>query len=160
MQNIALGEPSLSDYLNAAENAATALGVNLVKAEVSTPDDLSPAFGDLVDAGANVIVFDAQAIFSSEREQLIALAANAKIPAIYSQVVFVEDGGLMSYGFDLAGNFRRLADYVVRIFEGATPADLPVGTPSLQLAVNLITARDQGLEVPPNIIALAGVVIE
>jgi putative ABC transport system substrate-binding protein len=95
------------------------------------------------------------------RERIIALAARYRLPAIYSYRYFVEDGGLMSYGADLIGLYRRVASYVDRVLKGEKPADLPVQQPTqYQLVINLRTAKALGLDVPPTLLAVADEVIE
>jgi ABC-type uncharacterized transport system substrate-binding protein len=95
------------------------------------------------------------------RELIIALAARHKLPAVYFRRYFVTSGGLVSYGYDLADQFRRAAGYVDRILKGEKPADLPVQAPTkYELAINLKTAKALGLTVPQALLATADEVIE
>ena len=91
------------------------------------------------------------ALTARHREQIIALAARHKLPAVYYRRLFVADGGLISYGPDLIDQYRRAAGYVDRILKGEKPADLPVQAPTkYELAINLKTAKALGLDVPPS----------
>jgi ABC-type uncharacterized transport system substrate-binding protein len=95
------------------------------------------------------------------RELILGLAAQHKLPAVYFRRLFVNDGGLLSYGYDLLDQFRRAAGYVDRILKGEKPADLPVQAPTkYELVVNLKTAKALGLEIPPSVLARAEEVIE
>ena len=95
------------------------------------------------------------------RERIIALAARHKLPSVYYRRYFITSGGLISYGPDLADQYRRAASYVDRILNGEKPADLPVQAPTkYELAINLKTAKALGIEVPPSLLARADEVIE
>ena len=103
----------------------------------------------------------ANRITIAHRENIIALAARYRVPAIYSFRYFVTDGGLVSYGADLIGVYQAVASYVDRILKGEKPADLPVcSRPNSSLSINLKTARTLGLNVPPALLARADEVIE
>jgi putative ABC transport system substrate-binding protein len=92
---------------------------------------------------------------------MVALAAKSGLPAIYEVRDFADAGGLLSYGPNVVGNFRRAAGYVDKILKGAQPGDLPMEQPTrFELVVNLRTAKALGLTIPPSILALADEVIE
>ncbi len=95
------------------------------------------------------------------RKHVAEFAARHRIPAVSGWSVFAESGGLFTYGPRLSETFRRLADYVVRILQGAKPSDLPVERPKVfELVINLKTARVLGLAIPPSLLARADEVIE
>jgi putative ABC transport system substrate-binding protein len=95
------------------------------------------------------------------RDGIIKLAARFRLPALYSDPVFVADGGLIGYGPDRVDQYRRAADYVDRILKGEKPADLPVQAPTkYEMVINLKTAKALGLEVPSTLLARADEVIE
>jgi putative tryptophan/tyrosine transport system substrate-binding protein len=116
------------------------------------------AFAGLANGG---LVMTASPFGGSHPDVIITLAARYKLPAVYPWRYFVNAGGLMSYGSDLAGQFRSAAQYVDRILKGEKPADLPVQAPtSYELVINLKTAKALGLEVPATLLARADEVIE
>ena len=100
-------------------------------------------------------------MFWNHRRDIVALVNAARLPAIYPEREYVENGGLMAYGANVPDAFRRAADYVDRILKGASPADLPVQQPvRFDFVVNLKTANALGLTIPPAILARADEVLE
>jgi putative tryptophan/tyrosine transport system substrate-binding protein len=107
------------------------------------------------------LIVVASALATVHRELIIALAARHRLPAVYAFRYFVAAGGLISYGPDLADQFRRTASYVDRILKGEKPADLPVQAPTkYELVINLTTAKALGLDVPTTLLGIADEVIE
>jgi putative tryptophan/tyrosine transport system substrate-binding protein len=110
-------------------------------------------------AGALVVLPDA--IFQNERRLIAALAAKARLPAMYAWKEAVDEGGLMAYGASVPDIFRRAAVYVDKILKGAKPADLPVEQPTkFEFIINLKAAKQIGLTIPPNVLARADKVIK
>jgi putative tryptophan/tyrosine transport system substrate-binding protein len=119
------------------------------------------AFQIAVRERVNGIITTSGAVIFGQRKSIIVLAANYKLPAIYPQREFVEDGGLMSYGIDRHDNYRRAAIYVDKILRGAKPADMPVERPTkFEFLVNIKTAKQIGLTIPPNVLARADKVVK
>jgi putative tryptophan/tyrosine transport system substrate-binding protein len=141
--------------------AGQELGLNVVGAEARTPDDLDAAFQSMTRQRVDVVIVLQTSMLVSERRRIAALAATARLPAIYGYREHVDDGGLVSYGVDLRACFRRGAYYVDKILNGAMPSDLPVEFPTkVELVINLKTAKALGLDVPPSLLARADEVIE
>src|SRR5207248_6174335 len=153
--------PTIAAELQALEAAARAVGQKLVTLDAATPQAIDAAFAALVQARAGALLITVDATFNSRRDQLIALSARHRVPAMYYAREFVASGGLMSYGADLADTYRQIGGYVARLLQGAKPADLPVQQPTkFQLTINLKTAKTLGLTVPPAVLARADDVIE
>jgi ABC-type uncharacterized transport system substrate-binding protein len=107
------------------------------------------------------LIVPGSSLANDHRELIIGLAARHQLPAIYSDRVFVTNGGLVSYGPDRIDQYRRAAEYIDRILKGEKPADLPVQTPTkYELVINLKTAKALGITVPPALLAQANEVIE
>jgi putative tryptophan/tyrosine transport system substrate-binding protein len=154
------GNPDASPRRD-VEAAASALAVNIVPVEASTPNDLDAAFQKLVSERVPAVIVVHDTIFFVERRRIVTLAAAARLPTIWSDRQFAKEGGVLSYGIDEADSFRRAAGYVVKILRGARPGDLPVELPvKFELVISLKTAKALGLEVPPTLLARADEVIE
>jgi putative ABC transport system substrate-binding protein len=144
-----------------AEDAARALGLQLHLLRAGTPSEIDSAFATLAGLHAGALLVSADPFFTGQRSQIVGLAARDAVPAIYFWREFVADGGLMSYGPDLADSFRLEGVYVGKILKGAKPADLPVQqVAKLELVINSKTAKALGVTIPLTLIARADEVIE
>jgi putative tryptophan/tyrosine transport system substrate-binding protein len=141
------------------EIAGKALRVKLHSLQVRGPNDFEGAFQAASErAGSLVVIQDIVTV--THRKRIVELAAKHRLPAIYMEAEFTEAGGLMSYGPSQPDMFRRAATYLDKILKGAKPADLPVEQPTeLELVINLKTAKQIGLTIPPNVLARADRVI-
>jgi putative ABC transport system substrate-binding protein len=147
--------------LKGVEVAARALGVRLQFVEARGPENFDRAFSEMARARAGALSVLGSVMFVNERRRLVDLAAKNRLPAVYAQREFVDTGGLMSYGANVADLSRRAAIYVDRILKGARPADLPVEQPTkFELVINLKTAKVLGLTVPQSVLSRADQVIE
>ena len=146
----------------AAERTALALRWELESLKLEQPPyDFVAAFRSLTQRGAQMVLVLHSGLFTEDRAHIAALALQHGLPSMFTDKVYADAGGLMSYGPDLAFAFRRAADYVDRIAKGARPADLPIEQPtSFVLTLNLKIARALGLDVPPTLLARADEVIE
>jgi putative ABC transport system substrate-binding protein len=122
--------------------------------------DFESTFRAAGKARANALLVLASPVVNSQRHQVIELAIKNRFPAIYARSEIVDEGGLMTYGVNINDLFRRAATYVDKILKDAKPADLPVEQPmKFEFIINLKTARQMGLTIPPNVLARADRVI-
>ena len=139
---------------------ATALQLQTYSMKVSQADKLESALKDAVKAGSNALTVNLSPMINSHQRQIHQLAAENRVPAIYARGEFVQSGGLMSYGADRAEGFRRAAVMIDKILKGTKPAEIPVEQPTkFELVINLKTAKQIGLTIPPNVLARADKVI-
>ena len=156
-----LTNPASDSETKEVQAAARTLGLNLRILNVSSEPDIDAAFASLARQRVNAVIVGADAFFTPRRDQLVELAARHAIPASYHIREFVAAGGLMSYGANSIDMFRLAGVYAGRILKGEKPAELPVQqTVKFELAINLKTAKALGLEIPPQLLALADEVIE
>ena len=135
--------------------------MQLLYFDVLAANDVDPAFRAAIKGRADALLVLAGGVFTSQRIQLAELAIKNRLPAIYYATEFVEDGGLMTYGANRADLARRAATYVDKILKGTKPADLPVEQPiKFEFVINLKTAQQIGLTIPPNVLVRADRVIK
>jgi putative ABC transport system substrate-binding protein len=152
--------PDYADERSEIESAARALRIELRSIEVEGAKDLVKAFSAMTHGGANAFMGLTDTRFANHRKRVIELVAKTRLPAVYQDRMFVETGGLMSYGTNRAEWRRRTAYYVDRILKGTKPADLPVEQPmKFELVINLKTAKQIGVTIPPNVLVRADRVI-
>ena len=145
----------------AVEAAARSVGQEIALMSVGAERDLEKVFATLGELRAKALFVMAGAFFFNQRDQLVALAARHRMPTIYQSREFAAAGGLMSYGASFPQVWRQVGVYVGRILKGEKPADLPVVQPTrFELIINLRTAKELGLEIPPTLLARADEVIE
>ena len=157
-----VGGPGGSD-LQPKELRAAALSLKLKLEEIETQPNakgLESAFQTAKQKQVNAIMTISSPFFFAERKRIVELAVKYRLPAIYFQKEFVDEGGLMSYGADYDDLYRRAAVYVDKILKGAKPADLPVQQATkFEFVINLKAAKQIGLTIPPEVLARANRVI-
>jgi putative ABC transport system substrate-binding protein len=143
-----------------AEVAARAYGLHVQSLEVRGPNDLDSAFSTMIKGRADALLPLGDSVVVFHRERIVNFAAKNRLPSMHGDKAWVEAGGLMSYGQDILDNFRRAATYVDKILKGTKPADLPVEQPTkFEFVINLKTAKQIGLTIPPNVLTRANRVI-
>jgi len=137
------------------------LGVKLQYVDVLSPKDFETAFQAAVKGRADAVLMNVSgSITSPHRKEISELAVRSRLPVTYSRRQYVDDGGLVTYGLSYLDLDRRAATYVDKILKGAKPADLPVEQPTrFEFVINLKTATQIGLTIPPNVLARADKVI-
>jgi putative ABC transport system substrate-binding protein len=153
--------PAAESITRGAQEAASAIGLQLRVLHASTEGEFDTAFATLAEHKAGGIVISNEGLFNSRNEQLAALAARYKVPAIHVGREFASSGGLMSYGASVADSWRLAAAYASRILKGEKPADLPVvQSTKVELIINLKSAKTLGINVPLPLLGRADEVIE
>jgi putative ABC transport system substrate-binding protein len=149
------------DMLKETDLAAGALGLRLPIVRAYGPEDFPRAFAEIKRRQADALTVLSSPVFAGQRRRIAELAIKNRLPTVFAFRSYVDAGGLMSYGPDMADLFRRAATYVDKILKGAKPADLPVEQPTtFELVVNLKTAKALGLTVPDTLLGRADEVIE
>jgi putative ABC transport system substrate-binding protein len=147
--------------LRGVQDSARDLGQQVSILSANTEREIDVAFATVAQSGARALLVGSDPFFSSEREQVVALAARHAIPAIYEGREFATAGGLASYGASLADAYRQAALYAGRILKGEKPADLPIVQPTkFEFVINLKTAKTLGLDVSPGLVASADEIVE
>ncbi len=141
--------------------AARELGLQLHSMEVTSADKFESAFKEAIKAGSAAMAVTQTPLISSNQKQIVALAMKSLLPAMFPRGDYVANGGLMSYGAEQAEPYRRGAVIVDKILKGVKPADIPIEQPTkFELVINLNTAKQIGLAVPPSVLARADKVIK
>jgi len=153
-------EPPNIGYLKSAEAAAPSFNKKLIGLEVHGGTEIEGAVAPFAAEPHSGMIIAPNVVTFANSDLIVALAARYRLPTIYPFAFFAKAGGLASYGFDAAEQFRQGAGYVDRILRGARPADLPVQHPSkFELVINLNTARTLGLDLSPQLLSVADEVI-
>jgi putative ABC transport system substrate-binding protein len=157
--SVETGQPQWTE----SQRAARQLGLQIHSMEIGSTENYESAFKEAIKAGSGALAVTRHRLpgTNAVRKQIFELTAKYRLPAIYYSEDFVEQGGLMSYGADEVEPFKRVAWMIDKILKGASPADLPVEQPTkFELVINLKTAKQIGLTIPPNVLARADRVIK
>ena len=153
--------PGGAGHIRESELVAPGLGIQLQAPAIRSPEDLDSAFQAGVKGGAEALIVVSTGLMTAYRDRILGLALKARLPTMYSSSSFPLAGGLMSYDTDLRDRLRGAATYVDKILKGAKPGDLPVQRPTkFEFVVNLKTAKQIGLTIPPNVLVRADRVIK
>jgi putative ABC transport system substrate-binding protein len=158
-----MGNPNNPNYviqLDETQAAAKALGLQIEIFQARNSSDIDSVFSTAAKKTVQALLVLSDPMLNASRQRISDAVMKARVPAIYEFKEFVEAGGLMSYGTDILAVYRRIGVYVDKIFKGTSPADLPVEQPTkFEFVVNLKTAKQIGLTIPPNVLARADRVI-
>jgi putative ABC transport system substrate-binding protein len=153
-------DPSSEQQWKASQKPARELGLQLYSLEVSSADKFENSFKTATQVHSSALFVVSNALAASNQRRLADLAAKYRLPAVYPQINFVINGGLVSYGPDQTERYRRVAAMVDKILKGNKPAEIPVEQPTkFELVINLKAAKQIGLNIPPNVLARADRVI-
>ena len=155
-----IGNPVTELQTDAVKAAAGRFGLDVAIVEVRRAEDIAPAI-EALKGRADALIVPSEPLYNTNRIQINSWALRAQLPTIYFDRVYVETGGLMSYGPNWPSLWRRAAEVVDKILRGAKPADIPVGQPrTFELVINLKTAKALGLAIPESFLLRADEVIE
>jgi len=148
-------------FAKETEVSARSMGVQIIRVEVQSPDDIDSTFRAITKERANGLLVRLQpSLFSAHYRRVAEYTIKNRLPSIALVPAWANAGGLMSYGADLSFQYRRAATYVDKILKGTKPADLPVEAPTkFEFVINLKTAKQIGLSIPPNVLVRADRVI-
>ncbi len=153
--------PNAASDIDDARAAAHAIGWKMSVLRVSGEREFDSTFAAVAASRTQAMLMDTDPLFTRGRDQIVALAARYRIPALYDRREFIAAGGLVCYGSSLLDTYRQMGNYTARILKGDRPSDLPVMQPTkFELVINLKTAKALGLIVPPTLLARADEVIE
>ena len=153
--------PGVDVQVKEIEAIARSIRLELQAIEVKGPDDFDAAFRLATKKRAEALLVSGGGFFAFHQKRILELGAKSRLPAMYNNTRYVEAGGLMTYSYDRPYQFRRAAEYVDQILKGTKPGDLPVERPKkFELVINLKTAKQIGLTIPPNVLARADKVIK
>jgi len=156
-----LVDPIAAPQVKELESAAHSLGITLLVHDIRTADDLPAAFDAGAKERAEGVLTTAESIFVAQRNRVVQLAAQHRLPGIYPYRLTVDAGGLIAYDSYTSDLQRRAAAYVDKILKGAKPGDLPVEQPTkFELIINLKTAKALGLTIPQSLLLRADEVIQ
>ena len=154
-------DPGSAQEWKESQLPARELGLQLHSMEVSSADKVESAFNEATKARSAALAVTRSSVINRNQKRIADLAAKNRLPAIYPRGDFVDSGGLMSYGADQIEPYRRIASMVDKILKGTKPADIPVEQPTkFEFIVNLKTAKQIGLTIPPNVLVRADRVIK
>ena len=152
--------PVAGVFVKQTESAAQALGIGLRFFEVRDPNQFDAALAKIEKERSSALLVTADPMFFNQRKLIADFAIRHHLPSSFLFKEFAEAGGLMSYGPSITDSYRRAATYVDKVLKGAKPGDLPVEQPTkFELVINLKTAKQIGLTIPPNVLARADRVI-
>ena len=156
-----LANPGNDFYVEEAQTAARALGIQVLALPLHGADDLEAAFDAATRGRADALLVPSSSILQLNQARIVGLAAQHRLPAMYQQREHAEHGGLMVYAADLRATFRNVATYVFKILKGAKPGDLPIEqATTFDFVINLKTARELGLTIPPSVLQQATEIIQ